>query len=219
MGAVNAWSYSRLIKYERCPFQFKLSAIDRIKELPSAAMERGKTIHKQAEDFLSGKDPLPPPVAPVLLELYDAMRDYRPKLVEGELALTNKWRATGWFASDCWLRVKFDVVLLYPDDTAEVCDHKTGKPYGDNTDQMNLYATALMSERKTLKSVRVRLAYVDSGDQTYATVERGNLQQYQRKWEDRVAPMLADTQFAPRPGSHCRFCSYSRSTGGQCSFG
>lgn len=214
-----AWSYSRLTKYEKCPRQFKFSAVDRIPEVPSPAMERGKLIHKQAEDYLNGKNELPPPVAPALLGTYAAMREYTPKLVENELALSQTWKATGWFADDCWLRVKFDVVLLYGDDTAEVADHKTGKKYGSSEEQMELYGVSLMSARKSLKEVRVRLLYVDVGEQVYATVSRKDVPALRKQWEKRASPLLRDEIFAPKPGPHCRWCSYSRTTGGQCEFG
>ena len=55
-NGVTAWSISRLNTYTQCPFKFKLTAIDRIKEPQSPAMARGAAIHKEAENYLKGTD-------------------------------------------------------------------------------------------------------------------------------------------------------------------
>ena len=40
------WSYSRLTCFEKCPKQAEFKFVKKIKEPGSAAMDRGKEVHK-----------------------------------------------------------------------------------------------------------------------------------------------------------------------------
>ena len=48
------WSYSRLTCFEKCPKQAEFKFVKKIKEPGSAAMDRGKEVHKLCEDYIRG---------------------------------------------------------------------------------------------------------------------------------------------------------------------
>ncbi len=223
MGAsLTAWSYSRFATYNQCPLKFKLTVIDKMKEPSSPAMERGNQVHKALADYITGKAELPPEVkTPFHHQLYGEMRGISPedKLVEQQLGFTSGWKPTGWFAKDTWLRVVWDVGLLYEDLTGEVVDHKTGKKYGSNDDQMELFGLSFLCQYRPATHVTTRLIYVDSGDEEIAEFPASVKEKLQAKWEQKVVPMFSDTVFAPRPSDKCRFCTFSRSNKGLCRFG
>src|SRR5262245_51001335 len=135
MSAITAWSYSRLSLWEQCPLAFKLKHIDKVKEEQSPAMARGDKIHKSAASYITGQSALSPELGKfnvLLTELQRMPPDV--KVVEQQWGFTKNWRATGWFGSDTWLRVILDAAVVYPDGTADVIDHKTGKQYETNRD-------------------------------------------------------------------------------------
>lgn len=220
MTAITAWSYSRLALWEQCPLAFKLKNIDKIKEEQSPAMARGDKIHKQMAAFAMGTGARPAEAAK-FGQLSDELAAMPTdiKVVEQQWGFSKSWRPTGWFGKDTWLRVILDAGVIYPDGTADVVDFKTGKKYGTNKDQMELFALATFCRFPHLSHVTTRLWYLDSGDEEVAEFEQDNRSEAIEKWEQRVAPMFEDNVFAPRPNDKCKWCSFARSKGGQCKFG
>lgn len=226
-NGVTAWSWSRYADYDRCPLYFAEKYIR--KSLPddtSPAMQRGKDIHEGAKLFLLGQqEGVPremlkhPRVEQLLLEL----RQIPDKQVELQWGFTDAWKATGWFGKDTWLRVILDVNVLYPDLTADCLDWKTGKRYGHNGEQMELFALSVMCRFAPVKHVTTRLVYVDaSPSQDAEEFEEFPATHKQRlidKWTKKVRPMFEDKVFAPRPNDKCKFCPLARSVGGKCAFG
>lgn len=227
MRKVDAWSFSRFDLWRTCPKQFYEKFISKsIKEHQSPAMARGDEIHKGLATFLQGGRSDPPAAkaldkfTPLLFQL----RDIPDKLVEQQWAFDRDWKPTGWFARGnvkhpAWLRVILDVGVIYPDDTADVIDHKTGKKYGSNDDQMELFAVATFSYAPWVTDVTTRLWYLDEGSEDIAEFSVKDVEKLRAKWEKAVEPMFADTTFAPRPNDKCRFCPLAKSNGGNCRFG
>lgn len=217
-NGVTAWSFSRLELWERCPFAFKCKHIDKLPDPGSPAMARGNSIHKEAALFLNGTTST---LAPELMKFADEMRELKTlkPFVEQQWALSSRWRKTGWFDKLAWCRVILDAGVVYDDGTADVIDHKTGKKYGENVDQMNLFATATFAWFPTVEHVTTRLWYLDADDEDIAEYDRDQFEDLKAEWEDRVAPMFNDTIFAPRPNEKCRWCAYAKSKGGPCKFG
>lgn len=230
-GPVTAWSYSRLAMWEQCPFAFKCKNIDKIKEEQSPAMARGDRIHKIAESFvmspaagdgyvLPAESDLPPELrkfARLMMELQRMPADI--KVVEQQWGFSKNWRATGWFGNETWLRVKIDVGVVYPDCTADMIDHKTGKKYDNHGDQLELNSLALMCRFPQVGHVTARNWYLDSGEEMVLEFDQSDKSDFMAKWEARVAPYFADRMFAPKPGNYCNRCAYSRSKNGPCKFG
>lgn len=218
--AVTAWSFSRLQCYEECPAKFKYRFIDKVPEEKSPQMQRGIDIHKDAENFLKGEELLPAPTLQRFGALFQELREAKP-LVEEQWALDADWKPTGWFAKGkkaAYVRVILDAGVIYDDRTALVIDFKTGKPWGDNTDQMELFANVTFCRHPDIQEVETRLWYLDTGDEKVATFKRKGLSARIDAWEDRVEPMFTDTTFRPKPSKKCNWCAFSKDQGGPCQY-
>lgn len=213
------WSFSKWQVYERCPFQAALKFIRRLPEAPSQAMARGEAMHKLAERYIKKEiRAIPGELKPIAADL----RRYRRigATAEMQFAFTDKWTPTGWFASDAWCRVKIDV-LAVGRRKAEAVDWKTGRPRDDGAEyqrQLELYAVGAMSALPKIQSVSTRLVFIDHEQSVPASYSREQLPALQNAWTERVAPMLSDRLFPPRPGAHCRWCSYRKAIGGPCEY-
>lgn len=220
---LTAWSYSRYNDYKTCPFRFAYKHLLRIKEPGSPAMERGSVIHKEAEAYVTAKrKPKLPPSLVNFAEQFEQLRGMGNIHVEQQWGFTDKWKPTGWFGNDTWARVVLDVGVLYDDNTADVIDHKTGKKYATNEDQMELFGLAAFRKFPQLVEVTTRLWYLDIADDTENEVERtykaSEAAAIERDWNKRVKPMFADRRFPPRPNPKCTWCFLSKAKGGPCSF-
>lgn len=179
-------------------------------------------LHKGAADFLTGKCAGAPQellkhprVETLLLEL----QQIPDKQVEQQWGFTDCWKPTGWFAKDTWLRVVLDVAVIYPDLIAEALDWKSGKRYGHNDDQMELFALAVMCQFVPVKHVTTRLVYVDTGEEEFAEFPVHHKQRLIDKWMKKIRPMFEDTTFSPRPNDKCKYCPLAKSISGKCAFG
>lgn len=213
-----AWSYSRLSQWETCAAQAAYKHLDKLKEEASPAMARGDQIHKAAAAFFQSQGPMPQEAAK-FAGLFAEVLSCPVRVVEQQWGFNSSWRATGWFDKAAWVRVVLDLGVIYPDNTADVIDHKTGKEYANNADQRELNGLAMLCRYPELSHVTSRMWYLDSGHETVCEIDQADRTDLIQKWSERAAPMLADTLFAPRPGTHCARCSYSRSKGGPCKFG
>lgn len=220
---VTAWSYSRYADYEQCPARFKYKHIDQLPEpTGSPAMERGTLIHKLAEDYATGVLKKLPPELKHFGDQFKQLRSLNI-LVEQNWGFKSDWSFTGradWFGPDVWLRVKADVAILYDDDTAEVIDHKTGRKYETNKDQVELFALATKMRFPNITHVTTRLWYLDQpkDNEVILEYEEADFARIQKTWTKRVVPMFKDRKFAPTPNDKCKWCAFSKRAGGPCKF-
>lgn len=225
MNAIpTTWSFSRWSTWSTCPLQYKLKFVDKLPDPPSPAMARGDAIHKSLARHIDGKlgEPLHEAVVdPFHKQLIAEMLTIESKMVEQQWGFGTNWKPTGWFGKTTWLRSICDVALLYRDDSAEVIDWKTGKVYGSNADQMELFALTTMMRfgPNTTGGVKTRLIYLDARQEQEERFAYVDLDRLRAKWQRRADDMLNDRQFMPRPNDKCKFCNFSRSKGGPCRFG
>lgn len=246
---ISAWSFSRWSTYTDCPLKAKLANVDKIFEPANPAMDKGTGVHAIAEAFGSGlipehdkrngdrlvpytkdivaasKGKVPMALAKFATQ-FKALRKVGP-LVEQEWAFNAQWNPTSWFGRDAWLRVKMDAHYLKAA-TLPVIDYKTGKIYPEKAElQMSLYGLAGLLMYPTVKVVLPALWYLDQPLEAGANpaqheYTRDMLPKLKALWLKRVAPMLNDRNFAPRPGQHCRWCFYRKANkangGGQCKY-
>lgn len=221
---VTAWSYSRLSKYETCPYAFKLEFHDGIKPPQGKAAERGDAVHKGLAATLKQPPGVVTPEAKqakkweMFTGLFDAVKSLE-NCVEQQWGFGREFVPSTWFGKDVWYRAVLDVVAFYPDNHATVIDWKTGKKYGSYDDQAEQFALATFSRYKNVKSIDSRLEFVDSGEEELAEFTRADHPGLIEKWKKRAAVMFADTEHRPRPSDSCRFCHFRKSNSGPCAFG
>lgn len=220
---VTAWSYTRYADYRRCPMFFAYKHLLKIKEPAGPAMQRGRDIHKEGEAYLTAARK-PRSVPSSYVHFSDELQQLRGlnPMVEQQWGFREDWSPTGWFDKDCWVRNVLDVGVLYDDDTADVIDWKTGKKYGSNDEQMELFGLSTFAKFPNLQQVTTRLLYLDIADPVENKVEADffakEVPGLKKKWEKAVRPMFADRKFPPRANSKCVFCFLSKAKGGPCRF-
>jgi hypothetical protein len=195
----------------------------------SKAMERGRIVHLDLAKYVN--TPLDVPavmpecvVLPFQRTLVNDVRSHPDKMVEQQWGFTHRWQETGWFTRSpdykaTWFRAILDVAMLYEDLVVEPIDWKTGKVYGENAEQMELFALSAMCKFKAATHVITRLVYVDAHAEQIAEYPASDKELLQRKWEGKVRPMFTDTTYLPKPGKRCYYCDGAKSKGGPCKFG
>lgn len=221
---IDAWSYSRYSTYAQCPRKLKWQVEKILPFKASPAMERGRVIHKQAEDYLKGKLLSVPEPLSSRADVLTALREMSP-VVEEKWGFARSWEPTGYFTksgkAQTWLRGALDAGVDYGDRTFEAIDWKTGKKYDENEEQMELFGLLVLAKYPHIEHVTTRLSYVDMepgpNSEVYAEVTRKDFSSLVDKWEDKVRPMFLDQDFHPRANKMCRWCDFSRDNGGPCS--
>jgi hypothetical protein len=225
---IPAGSYSRLSKWEKCPLSAYYSFILKMPEPKSPQMERGTRAHADAANILTGKpiDVQTTPLSVPWIKRLGATHTAYGNDVEAELqvAFTQQWERTDWFARDAWCRVIFDALIVTPGSGVMVQEHKTGKPRADHTVQATLYAATAQLLVPDADCYEVTINYLDNNpDGPQGVVRHHFPRDLARKqvavWTDRVAPMLNDTDYPATPGNHCRWCAFSSKAGGPCEKG
>lgn len=220
----DAWSYSNYETWALCPFKYHGRKVLKQPEPTGQALLDGRVFHDQVAKHITNLA-APAPVRPIhqrLQPVVAQLRTIEDKIVEKQWAFTKTWKPCGWFAkapAPTWLRVILDVGIVYEDKTAHVGDWKTGKRYGTNDDQMELFALATFAQFTWVTEAETRLWYVDSGDEETAEFKRAEEPALRAKWEARAQQMLSDREFVARPNDKCRFCVRAKQNDGDCQFG
>jgi CRISPR/Cas system-associated exonuclease Cas4 (RecB family) len=212
-----AWSYSRLSSWEECPAKAKYKFLLKLPEPASPYAARGTDLHSLAEDYIKGKIIDVPTQLSNVQEYLDELKHADTK-TELQLAFTEAWEPTEWFAMNVYCRVIFDAVRVLPEKTV-VVDHKTGKKRQDeHTDQLRLYALATFKQWPETPVVDAQVIYIDQAERLRMTFTKDKIPELQAYWDERAGKMRADDMFSPRPNPNCKWCHYRKSNGGPCQF-
>lgn len=228
-----SWSFSRYSDYVQCPLKFKLKHIDKLKEPPNKAMERGSDIHTMAEKYIKGITT----VLPDELKLFEGefkllKKQFQKKSngmsVEDNWSFTKDWDETRWDDwIGCWVRIKLDCAHQKGKDTIVITDWKTGKFRSEDVEvyveQLELYALAALLLHPQIKKVMPRLVYLDQGviypdGDNQLVFTQDDVERLKELWSKRIRPMFNDATFAPRPNDKCHWCYFSSSKNGPCKY-
>ncbi len=170
---------------------------------------------------------LPPELEHFVKDLVMLKARYKKKtggvMVEQDWAFTKEWAKTGWFDRDAWLRVKLDCAYEEEAGILRLRDWKSGKfrvdQAADYLEQLDLYAAAAFIQLPHIDEVKPQLDYLDAGYTHFVKPYfRKQLPALTKAWSKRVAPMMKDGKFAPRPNRFCGNCHFRKSNGGPCKF-
>ena len=226
-------SASAIEQYERCPLAFKLSRDWCIPEEPAAMMQFGSAMHLALKAYFDGVRAGRPPDEEAVIacfrdefgkakieedaqrELYE--RDGREQLrqfLRSDLArpmgeILNNERFFRASIGGTMVKGRMDRLEKVDGDRVSIVDYKTGKPktqdYADDSLQLSIYALAA----KSMGFVADALVIVNLTD--CSAVESRRSEKQLAAEEARVkeaATNIAAGKFDPKPGRHCRFCSY-----------
>jgi len=211
---IDAWSYSRFKDYDNCPLKAKLKHVDKIKDPPNAAMERGSNIHKLCEDYSTGKiKKLPTELKDFKAEFAELKKHKKVLNVELQLAVNREWKQCDWFGSDAWLRIVLDAEYIYEKKgklVLKMIDYKTGKIRQDNIDQTELYAPVGFEYHPEVDVIEAELWYLDQNEIITEIYTKKDAPNIIKKWEKKTKKMLVDTSFKPNPNILCNWCYFGQ---------
>lgn len=203
-----AWSYSRLVDFERCPQSFyRKSVVKDVGGEVSEAMDYGKKTHKHLELRVKDKTPLPLHLRYVekyMKALADAPGD---KLTEQQMCINDKFEPTSWFGKDAWCRAIMDLAIVNGD-RAALFDHKTGKMSDDFT-QMKLAGAVFLLHMPEVNHLDLSYFWLKEKKFTRQTLERRHARSVWVELLPRVARYNKahhEDMFPTRPGWGCKYC-------------
>ena len=212
---IKAWSFSRLLDFEKCPHMVKLKAIDKIPEPKNQYSERGTQLHSAAEAFVKGETPtLHEELRTFDLEM-NSLRELYPTgkvHVEQEWAHDREWNICGWRDESAWVRIKLDFFVLLTPSVGLVVDLKSGRKFGNeikHAEQGQLYAGAAFLRFPELKKVQTEFWYSDKDDLTKTDYTPKQAAKFIASFDRRGQAMTAATVFPAKPSIFaCRYCAY-----------
>lgn len=128
-----AWSYSALSDFKLCPLKLRETRLTKRFSDRNAANIAGTDDHKAFENRMLKGTPLPPQLRkyePAIERFSQLPGQPSPEL---ELAITEAWEPTGWFAKNAWGRAKIDLAITNKEkERVILLDWKFGKWRGDD---------------------------------------------------------------------------------------
>lgn len=170
-----AWSWSRIDMFESCRLLFQHNHILKtIKFVQNAAMKRGELMHNKLERnvvrTINGQLPIEGKpgdtnvfhVTPIIQAF---VANHPGIFMEEEVTLNNRWKPTGWFSKDAWVRAKMDLIGIVNPTTARnqtmsILDWKTGK-VRDTPGQLRLYNLVALKKWQEVGTVSSVFCFID----------------------------------------------------------
>jgi hypothetical protein len=221
------WTISALKDFETCPAKYQWSYLFDVadwlaigyKVVPakgSAAMDRGTEIHQTCENYLNGVAPgLHAAIGPTWQAWIKDLKDIGAK-AEQQWEFDCDWYPFSITSGPLWLRMKLDAHYPVGKDQMHVIDFKTGKPYPQNMEQIEVYALGAFARYDDVNEVIGSLWYLDHEEPHEKTFTRPQASKLARKWEGRARRLLEAEAYPPRVNRFCNWCPYNHKKGGPC---
>ena len=207
MAEINpAWSYSRLTSFETCAKKFWHVSVQKdVKEPESDAMRYGNKVHKALEKRVGSGTKLPSELS--FLEPIAAKFANAPgtKMVEQQLAITQDFKPTTWFAKDVWCRAIIDLALIN-NTKALIVDWKTGKESNDYT-QLQLAASMFFIFNPEVEEADIMFYWIKSRKPAVKNLKRVDVKHIWTPLVKRVRRYTQahiDMNFPPKPSGLCK---------------
>ena len=227
-----AKSFSKWATYDQCPRKYKYRYRDKvavIKTDKNEAALRGTRVHNSVEELFKGTRPnVDEEIQDAYGEWLCSIRDAYECIPELKFALNAEFESCDFDAPDCLVRGYIDLVVKdgknskTGEDVETPSIHgyewKTGKEYPEHMQQKMLYGMILLILFPLVQEVSVTGVYFDQGHNRKIVYKRGMLGTYKWQWLRKFEVMDKDTTCAPNPNFMCKWCDYSRASGGPCSF-
>jgi hypothetical protein len=213
-----SWSFSSYSNWAKCPFYAMHKHLLKTPEPPSPALVNGRRVHSIAENYVKKLKYGPAEIPVVLCGLassFALVQDVKvvEVLTESKMAFDKLWKYVYWCRDNVWLRVVVDLLIRTADRTL-VVDYKTGKEYPDVYQQLDLYAVC--AEKFDKRAITCEAWYVNTGKIITIEKTRKQCRESRREWKERVAPMLAATEFPATENFTCKWCYLNKEKEGLC---
>lgn len=162
-GKPFAWSFSKLKNWRTCPRRHQEIDLKKsVQEIRSPQLKWGDHFHHEIAVRLKNRKLMDPNMAAYepLAQRYEQIADAQDKKLKVELSLacTRDMRATGYYANDCWLRAKVDLMLINSP-VVMVVDWKTGKVVVDS-EQLALTAAIVFAHFPDIQWVIAKYVWI-----------------------------------------------------------
>lgn len=212
MNPIKQISYSKYSLFQQCQRKFHYIYIDKFKEPPSEALERGGQIHTELEEYMKlAAMPLPPS----LEKLSDYLVPLKGKAISEEFwSADNDFKPTESWDDKVYVG-KLDLHLLLGSELL-IIDLKTGKVRPKQMDQLEFYAILGLERYPEADTVTMDLVYCDCGTIVSHSFTRAQLPLLKEMWKARLEPFKQAIVFPPNVTALCNWCSFQGSKGGPC---
>jgi len=195
-------SWSKLSLYEQCPYKWKRAYIDKVRELPSEALLRGRKEHKRMENLILQRQlPEGEPVLSSFLEMYI----YNPYIKNIKVEGSELKREYSSFI----LNGRVDVIVIYNNGKVVVVDWKTGHGEADE-DQLKFYCLlALDFIPENFTHFEATFFYLDGG--YFSGMKKYSLEDIKEFEEDiikRCNKLLNEKEYKRKPNKYCYWCNF-----------
>lgn len=211
-------SPSNLGQYKLCPLKFWGQSIEKtIKWQPTPTKERGITVHATLEEVIQGKpltylpDGVDIHYVTGVLSKIQTMRENGAKvLTEHEMSVTKDFKSCGWWDTDCLLRAKADVLILFGD-SAVIGDWKTGRIYNDSEFQLRVESLLVHALYKATK-IYWSLFYIDQGKTKKGSIDfstgLSSVMDILNLMKEARQSMQANGPYPAKKNQFCRWCPW-----------
>jgi hypothetical protein len=221
------WTISALKDFETCPAKYQYSYLFEaadwrklgykvVPDKGSPAMQRGTDIHATCESYLLGTvgvEGLHKDIGPAWRSLLHGLK-YMNAVPEQQWELEQGWHPKD--DGELWVRMKIDAHYRPSADCLVIIDFKTGKPYPQNMEQVEVYALAGFAMHDDVNLIKGELWYLDHDEPHEKAFTRAQAPKLARKWEQRADRLLTAVKYPPKPNRFCNWCPYNALKGGPC---
>jgi CRISPR/Cas system-associated exonuclease Cas4 (RecB family) len=220
--SIRAWSYSVVQQHDKCPLAVRYRKIDRIPEPDNEHQARGRKIHDELKHLVNTGAWPEGAITPHQAEWGRRLSHLHATgaVAEQQLAFTREWKQVPWYGANVWVRIVMDAMMVLKD-MVRVHEFKTGKVYPEHEKQKRLYALAALKLNPTIDVVVVGCDYIDDPERADDVTRFTRAQELslEQEFADFAAPLLSETIFPAKAGTHCNWCHFRRSNAGPCAFG
>ena len=206
------WSHSSLKDFEGCPRRYhEIKVLKNYKFQETEATRYGTQLHKAAEDYIQDGVALPPQFSFVKDTLDALNKKTGRKLVEYQMALTEKLQPCTWKSPDVWVRGIADLLIVNDDDlTAWVVDYKTGNNRYPDRDQLKLMSIMVFAHFPHIRQVKSALLFVVKNDMVKHSMTVDQAEAEWWSYRERTARIAACTEnevWNPKQTPLCGWCA------------
>jgi hypothetical protein len=206
------WSHSSLKDFEGCPRRYhEIKVLKNYKFQETEATRYGTQLHKAAEDYIQDGVVLPPQFSFVKDTLDALNKKPGRKLVEYQMALTEKLQPCTWKSPDVWVRGIADLLIVNDDDlTAWVVDYKTGNNRYPDRDQLRLMSIMVFAHFPHIRQVKSALLFVVKNDMVKHSMTVDQAEAEWWSYRERTARIAACTEnevWNPKQTPLCGWCA------------
>lgn len=212
------YSYSQYGVHKQCGARYKYRYIDRLPEKKHVSASRGTSIHDAVEQYLKKTVEELPPEVHFYTDWLNNLREVPGIEPEKKVSLKQDWTPTTWDDPESYLRAVIDLYVPPNGDTLEIFEFKTGKEYEDHVHQRCMYGMLGLLIHPEIERVNVHGVYLDLKESRMNTYVQDMLVEYKGMWRRRFETLAEPLTHIPTPSYSCKYCSFSKDSGGPCPF-